>query len=178
MTDSIHIPTLFAEAQELLLAEMPEATGFHLRASNVPTLTPPPVDALVIGSIGFAGDAISGAVTLAAPRAVWETVAPDLGPPPIDSSLVGDMVGELCNMVLGRFRNSLLRRGVHVGCATPTFHQGPIATIAPPAANSSWSVLDRDGGELYLRLDVAFADDFAFHPANAIEPNVEDLVFF
>src|SRR5688572_6854839 len=68
---------------------------------------------VIVASIGFGGRDLRGALTLSAPGNVWEAMAPDvLGTRPIDRALLADFAGEMANMIIGRFRNSLLRCNV------------------------------------------------------------------
>jgi hypothetical protein len=94
-------------------------------------------------------------------------------------AMLCDMVGELCNVILGRFRNCLLRRGVAVACATPTTVLGQVGEIrCAPAQHSAWRAFRSTAGDVYLRLDLSFEPSFKLPGPEVIEPTIEDLMLF
>jgi CheY-specific phosphatase CheX len=168
----------FDTACALLVAEV-HALADVLSLELLPAVETVPGGELVIGSIGFCGDDLRGAVTLAAGPPVWLAIAPsDLGQP-VPAVLLSDMVGELCNLALGRFRNVLLRKGVKIACATPTTAHGRLHDMKCICVqHSTWRTFRSSAGDLYLRFDASFESGFAFRSEAAVEPVVQDLVLF
>jgi hypothetical protein len=168
----------FEATCDLLVVEVPSlATALHFEL--VPTAHSVPSGELVVGSIGFAGRDMRGAVTLAAAAPFWEGVAPEELGTPIGSAMLCDLVGETCNLVVGRFRNSLLRHGVEVACATPTSTFGRLHDLKCPCVqHSTWRTFRSSAGDLYLRLDVSFDESFSLPTTTVVEPSVQELVLF
>jgi CheY-specific phosphatase CheX len=137
----------------------------------------------VVGSIGFVGKAMRGSLTLAATPDVWEKFAPKelelAADRPIALTMLCDMVGELGNLLLGRFRNRLLRCGVEIASATPTAVYGRLGQVqCLRSKQSAWLAFRAPAGELYVRLDASFDDSFSLPGPVRVEPNVDALTLF
>lgn len=115
---------------------------------------------IVVATIGFAADRGQGSITLVAPFRAVDA----LRPAGIRSSeiVICDVLGELCNMVVGRLKNQLLRRGVCLFVGLPT--KGLARTMrlqrTDGGARSAWHRFDFDDvdGALYMRVDAKFED--------------------
>ncbi|MBX3187064.1 MAG: hypothetical protein KF819_08620 [Labilithrix sp.] len=173
----------FLRTERLLLTEIPAV----LAQTGIPvtrTIRRPPAvtGRTVLGTIGFGGPHLRGALSLLAQVAMWERSMPvAVGPPPFSDQLLADFVGEVCNLLVGRFRNRLLRHGVMVLPSTPTAVCG--AHIEMPrfaAATSAWYELEAQTGAVHARFDVTFDESFVFdgEDAVAVEPNDADLILF
>ena len=144
-------------------------------------LEPVSGEEVVVGTIGFAGVDARGAITVTATAAAWRRLAPLAMGVPVSESMLSDSVGELANMLAGRFRNALLRLGVEVLVATPIATRGTrLAVHANEGASVRWHDFAFGGAAFRLRLDVSFTDgfDFSAHESAAVDPNEQDLVLF
>jgi len=72
----------------------------------------------LVSIIGFSGNQIRGSVCLRIPEALALATHPQKSPAPTGPEL-RDWVGELCNQLVGRTKNRLLRYGHNVGMGTP-----------------------------------------------------------
>jgi CheY-specific phosphatase CheX len=70
-------------------------------------------DAALCGVLGFTGEAICGAIVIAASR---EAIA---ACNPIEGGQVTQWLAELTNQIMGRFKNSLVRRGADIWMSLP-----------------------------------------------------------
>lgn len=163
----------FASTTRLLVAEVKDlASAFEL--DLLPATRQVPSSKLVIGSIGFAGKDLRGAITLAGPAPTWGHFAC-----PLTRDMLADVVGELANMVAGRFRNALLRKGVEVQTAIPTAVEGTLYELQCPCVqHSTWRSFRSPGGDLHVRFDVTFEESFRFAEDDAVEPLTAQLLFF
>ena len=161
------------DGTRLLVAEVKAlATVFELEL--LPATRQVPSTTLVLGSIGFAGKDLRGAITLAGPPSTWGAFAC-----PVDPSMLPDMVGELTNMVVGRFRNAMLRQGVDIAAATPTAVEGRLYDLRTPCVqHSTWRSFRSPSGDLHVRFDVTFEEGFKFAEDDAIQPLTAQLLFF
>ncbi len=138
-----------------------------------------PERSLVVVSIGFGGRDLRGAITLAARGDVFESLAPAAIDRPLDTALLVDFAGELCNLVMGRFRNALLRRNIEVACGTPTAVRGTMTElVCLLAQRSEWRSLATATGEIRVRLDASFREGFVLtSDVMGLEPVVTDMFF-
>jgi hypothetical protein len=172
----------FQRTEQLLLQEMPDVlsqTGMHV--SRTVRRGPGGFGRCVLGTIGFGGPHMRGSIALLAPIQVWERSVPaELGPPPVSEMLLADFVGELCNLLSGRFRHRLLRFGVEALFSTPTAIGG--TNIEMPrvlAASSAWYELSTSVGLVHARYDVTFEETFVFDDSHEpIQPIDTNLVLF
>ncbi|MGH1343645.1 MAG: chemotaxis protein CheX [Nannocystales bacterium] len=72
----------------------------------------------LVSIIGYSGDQIRGSVCLTVPASIALATHPQKSPKPTDAEL-RDWVGELCNQLVGRTKNQLIRYGHKVGMGTP-----------------------------------------------------------
>lgn len=124
---------------------------------------------LVLAIIGYSADTVKGALTLVASR---KTVL-QLDPGGIDLSddddLLADIFGELANQMLGRFKNSLLPRGVAIQLTTPTTLCGTGLRFPQNASGlSSWLLFSKDDSALYVRFDATFEVNFELKDASEV----------
>lgn len=136
---------------------------------------------VVVGTIGFAGADARGAITMTATVAAWRLLTPLVMGESVSEAMLCDSVGELGNMLAGRFRNALLRRGVEVLVATPVATRGMhLAVHANDGASVRWHDFAFGGAGFRLRFDVSFTEgfDFSDHESAIVEPHEEGLLFF
>lgn len=136
---------------------------------------------VVVGTIGFAGANARGAITMTATVAAWRRLAPLAMGVTVSESTLCDSVGELANMLAGRFRNALLRLGVEIRVATPIATRGTrLAVHAKETASVRRHDFAFGGAAFRLRFDVSFTHGFDFSGREwaAVDPNEQDLVLF
>ena len=122
----------------------------------------------VVAVINYAGDAVSGAVTLVAPEWAVREWLEAIGVADCD---VLDTVGEFSNMLLGRLKAKLLREGVTVMAATPT--TTPRNQIQLSTGPARWAAFDGPGWQVTLRLDAAFEPGFELQAAGEAQEPAE-----
>ncbi len=136
----------------------------------------------VFASIGFAGEDMHGALAvLGLEPAVRAVVAAVFGTPADSDALLCDMVGELSNLLLGRYRAVLLREGIEILPATPlTLRAAEVDIRGIASRKASWRLLQTPQGQLWLCLDVSFREGFELASASAepVTPNEQPLMFF
>jgi CheY-specific phosphatase CheX len=174
------VPALRANIEALLLP----ATRDLLQAAGGERVAPPPIDRheAILSSIGFGGADMNGALALVTVEpTVRSLVAAVFGAPADTDALLCDMVGELSNMLLGRYRSTLLRTGIEILPATPITIRASGADVhLASGKHVSWHAFSTDAGNFWLRLDVSFREGFDLaHPTHQpIDPNEQDLVLF
>jgi chemotaxis protein CheX len=91
----------------------------------------PPADAdmeRVTGSVGIAGDQLTGAIYLHVPETLARRAAGSMlglrGLAPADSPAISDVIGELTNMVAGGLKAALNDAGADCGMSTPAVIRG------------------------------------------------------
>lgn len=143
----------------------------------------PQLDEAVLATLGFGGDELRGTLLLVASPSVWRSVglAGFTAEKLVEAQLC-DMAGELCNLVVGRFRKRLLRLGIELGCGVPTSAYGQLTVPRLPAASAlhvGTHELTTSAGPIFMRADVLFRDAFIFPTATAmgVEPAETDLFF-
>ncbi len=89
----------------------------------------------ISGSVGFAGESVTGAVYLHLSNAFANNAASiifDLPPNQgLDNTEVNDVVGELTNMVAGGLKSVLCDMGVPCAVSTPTIIRGTSFAVEP-----------------------------------------------
>lgn len=148
-----------------------------LRVAPSPTRGLPPEGRHVLGTIGFGGSDMKGALAVLAEETLWRSIAsPDL---PQDDHVLADMVGEFANMLLGRLRNSMLALGADVTTAIPSAICGTNLVVDRTTA-ADWHVFRSDRGLVFVRLQVAFRGGLQFGEDTewSVRPNEDDLVLF
>ena len=82
----------------------------------------------VTGSIGVAGEFVTGAVYLHLPEPLARRAAGGMlglpGPAPTDGPAVSDVIGELTTMVAGGLKSALNDAGAECGMSTPSVIRG------------------------------------------------------
>ncbi|MDB4945780.1 MAG: hypothetical protein JWP97_5314 [Labilithrix sp.] len=140
----------------------------------------PPAGRQGLGTIGFSGPHMMGALALLADESLWHRIAPS-AEHRLDPTLLADMVGEFANMLLGGLRTALLPLGADVATAIPAaICADGIVMPLPPGAVPDWDVFDSAGGPLFIRIQVAFKRDFRFShdPDLTVIPQEAGLVIF
>jgi len=133
----------------------------------------------VLGTIGFGGPDMKGALAILADETFWRSIAPPEQPK--DDAILADMVGEFANMLLGRLRNAVLPLGAEVATAIPSAVCGTdLAPHRSSVAKPDWHMFRTDRGPLFVRFQVAFRRDFRFSEETewSVRPNEADLVLF
>lgn len=144
----------------------------------------PPKGRHIVGTIGFGGPHMKGHLAVLADETFWRRVAPPelaTGEKMLDETMLADMVGEIANMLLGRFRNAVLPLGADIATAIPTAMCGTdLALHCSSLTKPDWHAFRSDHGFLFIRLHVAFRR--AFHLSEnaewSLRPNEADLVLF
>jgi len=170
----------------MLLSAVPAFFQDRPSVARGPEVTSPGAEDGVAATIGFGGADMHGALTLFADRGAWKYISAtcfDLEPE--SDSILTDMVGEISNMLLGRYRNLLLREGVEVLSAIPVTAHGPALRVrhGRREALQRWHSFTCAGGSFWVRLEVAFREGFALRSSTAtgatpIEPHEADWVAF
>lgn len=122
---------------------------------------------VILTIIGYSADTVRGALTLLAPRKTAQHLDPGGIELSDDDELLADIFGEMANQMLGRFKNSLLPRGVTIQLTTPTTLCGSGLRFPNTHSGlSSWLLFAKDQHKLYVRLDATFELNFEL-----LEPN-------
>jgi CheY-specific phosphatase CheX len=116
----------------------------------------------VSGTVGIAGETLSGAIYLhfsepLARRAAAAILGLD-SPDAADTSSVNDVVSELANMIGGGFKSALCDANLPCAMSTPSIVRGPAFVIElPPGLRSENFAFDCHGErlavEVHLKLD-------------------------
>jgi hypothetical protein len=161
---------VFAEARALLVQGVEgvfEERGAKVaaRGSGSPLL-----GSLLGRAILFEGGEARGIVAVSADHTFWEAVVPeDLRP--LSAELLGDMVGEICNLVLGRLQNKLLRRGIYIASGTPVPHEE--CHLAPGHGGHTYNAVEcfeAASGFVYVRFDFRVSTGFTLEAEEETEP--------
>lgn len=171
---------VFAEARAFLARGVEDV--FAERGAKLVARGPASVlDGGTLGrAILFEGGEVRGIVAVSADRPVWEAGVPeDLQPLP--SELLPDMVGEVCNLIVGRLQAALLRRGSYIATGTPVPDKE--CHLAPGHGGHTYHALDvfeGTSGVVYVRFDLRVVDGFELAPEEEAEPlptTGEDLLW-
>ena len=137
-------------------------TMLSMKAVLVPGAELPAFDGRVSGSVGFAGESVTGAVYLhlSAPFAN-QVAAAMLGITPEEISAeneVNDVVGEATNMITGGLKSWLCDSGAECAVSTPAIIRGTAYSIEPmPEVAREWLIFDCGGNrivvEIHIKLD-------------------------
>jgi CheY-specific phosphatase CheX len=175
----------FVEIQEYLVMgslDLFESHGLPVRHA----IGAPAVDIRgpsVMAVIGYAATTVRGAVLLLTSRAVVAALQPpELRDEPPTEALLRDVLGEFCNMLIGRMKSRLISRGIAPLLSTPTTIFGDDLKLPVPTSGvSAWQRFSSAAGDIYVRLDATFEVDFALktEEPNAPKPPTEgDTVLF
>jgi chemotaxis protein CheX len=109
-------------------------------------------------NIGFVGDQLRGCLVVVTTAHVVQSMQPeDLRPFAESEEAVRDLLGELANLMLGRLKNQLLKRGAVVLLATPTTMSGRDLRISSTEA-SPWHVITCSEGTVMIRLEADLSE--------------------
>jgi hypothetical protein len=129
--------------------------GGACRADHVPT-----DGSTVVATIEFSAPRASGSITIVAGYHVVEDLRPE-GVTASDEALICDVLGELANLMLGRLKAHLRRRGVGIVIGIPT--KGLLATTSLRAAGDSgecsWHRCDLGRGPVCVRFQATIDDE-------------------
>lgn len=134
-------------------------TMLAMKAVRKPGAALPQFDARVTGSVGFAGEEVTGAVYLhfSAPFAL-RVAATMLGLQPEEISgetEVNDVVGEATNMVTGGLKSWLCDAGAPCAMSTPAIIRGNSFVIEPmPDVSREWLVFECDGNLIVVEIHI------------------------
>jgi CheY-specific phosphatase CheX len=161
----------FAELQDFVVKEALELfEGYGLRVEYA--VDAPAADIggpSVMAVIGYAATTLRGALLLLTSRAVAAAIRPiEIRNEPPTEELLRDVLGEFCNMLLGRLKNRLVSRGVTPLMSTPTTIFGSDLKLPVPTSGvSAWLRFSSTAGDIYARLDATFEPDFMLGPEDA-----------
>jgi CheY-specific phosphatase CheX len=123
--------------------------------------------ASVMAVIGYAAKTMRGALVLLTSGDVAVALEPQeirSGTP--NETTLRDVLGEFCNMLIGRIKNQLVSRDVIPLVATPTTIFGyDLQLPIPTSGMSAWHRFAGPVGDIYVRLDATFEMEFALSSA-------------
>jgi len=134
-------------------------TMLSMKASLAPNAELPQFGERVSGSVGFAGETVTGAVYLhlSAPLAS-HVAAAMLGLPPEEITgehEVNDVVGEATNMLTGGLKSWLCDSGFDCAVSTPAIIRGTSFSIEPlPDVEREWLVFDCGEDRLVVEIHI------------------------
>jgi chemotaxis protein CheX len=136
-------------------------TMLSMKAITVPDGTPPKFSEHTTGSVGFAGDSVSGAVYLHLSASLANQIAAAmLGLPPEESlgeTEVNDVVGECTNMLAGGLKSALCDKGYECAVSTPGIIRGTSFNVeAPPEVQQELMVFDCNGSRFAVEVHIKF----------------------
>lgn len=112
--------------------------------------------------LGFTGGTLAGSVVITATDPALAASNPLLDGP------TRDWIAELTNQVVGRFKNSLLRRGVDVGMSLPVVLRA-VRLVPVPSRTLMPVSLEVGGGMFHLWLDLEYAPNFTISDAVSVD---------
>jgi hypothetical protein len=121
----------------------------------------------VMAVIGYAAQTFRGALLLLTSRAVVAELEPKeiRSGPPTEAVLRG-ILGEFCNMLVGRIKNRLVAHELLPLVSTPTTIFGDDLQLpAPMSGMSAWHRFASPAGDVFVRLDATFESEFALPQA-------------
>lgn len=149
-----------------LMACLTEVTGILFEMLELPAVIRPgaaPVEGRSIcATIGFAAEHAKGVLAIQASPEVAVIFAP--GRSPIDEA-VGEALGELSNVLLGRFKNELLPLGPTLTLSLPLVTRGKCLHVGGAISRTcAWLEVVLPQGSVYVMLAGTFAGDFQIAP--------------
>jgi len=174
----------FGKTTDLLLDEIPIVIGKGVMSVTSSEPITAPFEEAVLGTIGFGGAEMRGSVSLVADSTVWRSVDPaGFAADALTNAQVCDMVGELCNMLVGGFKRRLGTYGVGIVSGIPTSAYGRLSLPVLPQARElhvATHQLQTAAGVVYVRTEVLFRDGFVLPTDILLEatPPGMDLFFF
>lgn len=172
---------------DAVLCEATMATFQHYDVALTPVGPSPALRVAshyAIGVIGFAGEGLRGTLVIATCTALVTQRCPNSGARPMRlEDRARDWIGELSNLVLGRIKIALSRRGVVMGLSTPVAFTGQHIRLGA-VQRSRTRAWDFTGAEGTVRawLEVDFDDDTVLGPDRVDEQShgldAGDTLFF
>lgn len=134
-------------------------TMLAMKAVRLPQADLPLFDGRVSGSVGFAGEHVTGAVYLHLSAAFANQVAAAmLGITPEEisgDSEVNDVVGEATNMITGGLKSWLCDAGFDCAVSTPAIIRGTAYSIEPmPEVAREWLVFDCGNNRIVVEIHI------------------------
>ena len=134
-------------------------TMLSMKAVRVAGDAIPQFDGRVTGSVGFAGENVTGAVYLHLSAGFANKVAATmLGITPeeiSDENEVNDVVGEATNMVTGGLKSWLCDAGADCAMSTPAIIRGTSFAIEPmPDVKREWLIFDCDHNFIVVEIHI------------------------
>jgi CheY-specific phosphatase CheX len=128
----------------------------------------------VMAVIGYAATTVRGSLLLLTSRAVVAALQPaELRDEPPTEAALRDVLGEFCNMLVGRMKNRLVARGIAPLLSTPTTIFGDDLKLPVPTSGmSAWQRFSSSAGDIHVRLDATFDLDFALPEGESGAPDL------
>lgn len=160
MSQTVQIPAV----RDYLAAHLADVfdTMLSMKAVLIHTSDLPPFGERVSGSVGFGGNAVTGAVYLhLSAKFASQVTAAMLGLPAeaaISEAEVNDVVGEASNMLTGGLKSWLCDTGAECAVSTPAIIRGTSFSVEPmPDVAREWLVFDCGGERFVVEFHVKFA---------------------
>lgn len=121
----------------------------------------------VMAVIGYASDDVRGSLLLLTSTSVVTALQPSevTNHAAPSEDVLRDVLGEFANMLLGRIKNQLLRRGVSPFLSTPTTVFGvELRLPAPRSGISAWHTFSTPSDAIFVRFDATFEPEFVLEP--------------
>lgn len=134
---------------------------------------------VMFASIGFACEGARGSLLLVAPTESTRGLLPTTAE--TSDEVCCDFLGELSNMLAGRLKNQLLKRGVVILPGTPITACARAARVVASTEpmSSVWLQVNLPTGDVYVRLDARFDATFALGAEEIGSAGAEgDMLFF
>ena len=122
----------------------------------------------VMAVIGYAAPTVRGALLLFTSRELVTELEPrEIRKDAPSDVFLRDVLGEFCNMTIGRVTRRLAGHHVAPLISTPTTISGSDLRLpAPTSGMSAWHRFASARGDLFARLDAAFEPSFQLLPAD------------
>ena len=136
-------------------------TMLSMKARPAPQGPPPEFAGRTTGSVGFAGDTVTGAVYLHLSSDFANQIAATmLGLPPGESlgeTEVNDVVGECTNMLAGGLKSALCDKGHECAVSTPAIIRGnSFAIESLPGVRHEQLIFECDGVRFAVEFHIKF----------------------
>jgi chemotaxis protein CheX len=133
-------------------------TMLAMPAALVPNAALPHFEERITGSVGFAGDTVTGAVYLHLSTPFANRVsAAMLGLPPeeaVGENDVNDVVGEATNMLTGGLKSWLCDAGANCAVSTPAIIRGAFAVEAMPDVAREFLVFESGAERVIVEIHI------------------------
>lgn len=123
----------------------------------------------VMAVIGYGAPTVRGALLFLTSRDVVAELQPrELRTEVPTEDLLRDVLGEFCNMAIGRVKNQLVGHAIAPLVSTPTTIFGnDLRLPAPMSGMSAWHRFASTPGDIFVRLDAAFDAEFVLGAAGS-----------